>query len=56
LEGLGQRRGLNSASAKKSPRWTRRVNPGKIYREIDWPLLVMFGGLFVVIPASRRPW
>jgi Na+/H+ antiporter NhaD/arsenite permease-like protein len=25
--------------------FTRRVNPGKIYREVDWPLLVMFAGL-----------
>jgi Na+/H+ antiporter NhaD/arsenite permease-like protein len=27
---------------------TRRVNPAKIYREINWPLLVLFTGLFVV--------
>ena len=54
MEGLGQRRGLNSASAKKSPRWTRRVNPGKIYREIDWLLLVMFGDLFVVIAGFEK--
>jgi Na+/H+ antiporter NhaD/arsenite permease-like protein len=33
---------------------TRRVNPGKIYREIDWPLLVMFGGLFVVIAGFEK--
>ena len=28
---------------------TRRVNPEKVYREIDWQLLVLFSGLFVVI-------
>jgi Na+/H+ antiporter NhaD/arsenite permease-like protein len=28
---------------------TRRVNPDKVYREIDWGLLVLFTGLFVVI-------
>lgn len=33
---------------------TRRINPGKIYREIDWPLLVMFGGLFVVIAGFEK--
>jgi len=28
---------------------TRRVNPDKVYREIDWKLLVLFSGLFVVM-------
>ena len=28
-----------------------RVNPSKVYREIDWSLLVMFAGLFVVVHA-----
>jgi Na+/H+ antiporter NhaD/arsenite permease-like protein len=28
---------------------TRRVKPEKVYREIDWQLLVLFSGLFVVI-------
>ncbi|MGH7358090.1 MAG: SLC13 family permease [Candidatus Rokuibacteriota bacterium] len=28
---------------------TRRVNPKKVYREIDWELLVLFTGLFVVV-------
>jgi Na+/H+ antiporter NhaD/arsenite permease-like protein len=28
---------------------TRRVRPEKVYREIDWPLLVLFVGLFVVV-------
>ena len=28
-----------------------RVRPEKIYRSVDWPLLVMFAGLFVVVQA-----
>ena len=28
---------------------TRRVKADKIYREIDWPLLLMFVGLFIVV-------
>ncbi len=28
-----------------------RVRPDKIYRSVDWPLLVMFAGLFVVVHA-----
>src|SRR6476659_1634402 len=28
---------------------TRRVNPDKVYRELDWGLLVLFTGIFVVI-------
>lgn len=28
---------------------TRRVKPEKVYREIDWQLLVLFSGLFIVI-------
>jgi Na+/H+ antiporter NhaD/arsenite permease-like protein len=34
--------------------FTRRVNPGKIYREIDWPLLVMFAGLFIVVAGFEK--
>lgn len=33
---------------------TRRVRPEKVYREIDWPLLVMFAGLFVVVAAVEH--
>ncbi|HVZ52750.1 MAG TPA: SLC13 family permease, partial [Pseudolabrys sp.] len=33
---------------------TRRVSPDKIYREIDWPLLVMFVGLFVVVAGFEK--
>ena len=35
-----------------------RVRPEKVYRSVDWPLLVMFAGLFVVVHAfevTRRP-
>jgi len=30
-----------------------RVNPHKIYRQLDWGLLVMFAGLFVVVRAFQ---
>src|SRR3954451_19300486 len=33
---------------------TRRVRPEKIYIDIDWPLLVMFVGLFVVIGGLEK--
>jgi len=33
---------------------TRRVKPEKVYREIDWGLLVMFIGLFIVIAALEK--
>ncbi len=33
---------------------TRRIKPEKIYREIDWPLLVMFVGLFIVVAGLER--
>lgn len=29
--------------------FTRRVKAAKVYREIDWPLLLMFVGLFIVV-------
>jgi Na+/H+ antiporter NhaD/arsenite permease-like protein len=33
---------------------TRRVQPGKVYERIDWPLLVMFAGLFIVIAGVEK--
>ena len=33
---------------------TRRVKPEKIYRQIDWSLLVMFIGLFIVIAGVEK--
>src|SRR6516164_1473182 len=34
--------------------FTRRVRPQKIYIEIDWPLLVTFVGLFVVVAGLEK--
>ena len=34
--------------------FTRRVKAEKVYREIDWPLLVMFVGLFVVVAGVEN--
>lgn len=33
---------------------TRRVKPEKVYHEIDWPLLALFAGLFIVVAAVER--
>ncbi len=33
---------------------TRRVNPEKIYREIDWPILALFVGLFIVVAGIEK--
>ena len=33
---------------------TRRVDPEKVYRSIDWGLLVMFAGLFIVIAGIEK--
>jgi Na+/H+ antiporter NhaD/arsenite permease-like protein len=33
---------------------TRRVRPERVYHRIDWPLLVMFAGLFIVIAGVGR--
>jgi Na+/H+ antiporter NhaD/arsenite permease-like protein len=33
---------------------TRRVEPEAVYREIDWSLLVMFIGLFIVIAGVEK--
>lgn len=36
---------------------TGQVRPEKVYRLIDWPLLAMFAGLFVVIAGlGKAPW
>jgi Na+/H+ antiporter NhaD/arsenite permease-like protein len=34
--------------------FTRRVNPKKVYVDIDWPLLVMFAGLFIVVAGLDK--
>lgn len=33
---------------------TRRVKPEKVYFDIDWPLLVMFTGLFIVVAGLEK--
>lgn len=33
---------------------TRRIGSRKIYNEIDWPLLLMFAGLFIVVGAFDK--
>ena len=33
---------------------TRRIKPERVYREIDWGLLVMFIGLFIVIAGIEK--
>ena len=33
---------------------TRRVKPEKVYREIDWSLLVLFIGLFIVVAGIEK--
>ncbi len=33
---------------------TRRVKPDRVYREIDWSLLVLFIGLFIVIAGIEK--
>jgi Na+/H+ antiporter NhaD/arsenite permease-like protein len=33
---------------------TRRVKPEKVYHDIDWPLLAMFAGLFIVVAGVEK--
>jgi len=33
---------------------TRRINPDKVYNSIDWRLLLLFAGLFIVIAGVER--
>ena len=33
---------------------TRRIRPERVMREIDWPLLLLFAGLFIVIAGAER--
>jgi len=33
---------------------TRRVKPQRVYRQVDWDLLVLFVGLFVVVEGARH--
>jgi Na+/H+ antiporter NhaD/arsenite permease-like protein len=33
---------------------TRRIKPERVYREIDWPLLLLFAGLFIVVAGMEK--
>jgi Na+/H+ antiporter NhaD/arsenite permease-like protein len=33
---------------------TRRVKPEKVYREVDWSLLALFAGLFIVVAGMEK--
>jgi Na+/H+ antiporter NhaD/arsenite permease-like protein len=33
---------------------TRRVRSGRIYAEIDWSLLLMFAGLFIIVAGAEQ--
>ncbi|MGH6977661.1 MAG: SLC13 family permease, partial [Stellaceae bacterium] len=33
---------------------TRRIRPERVIREIDWPLLLLFAGLFIVIGGAEK--
>ena len=33
---------------------TRRMKSGRVYAEIDWPLLLMFAGLFIIVAGAER--
>jgi Na+/H+ antiporter NhaD/arsenite permease-like protein len=35
---------------------TRRVKPEKVYHEIDWSLLAMFAGLFIIVAGLEKAW
>jgi Na+/H+ antiporter NhaD/arsenite permease-like protein len=35
---------------------TRRVKPEKVYHEIDWALLAMFAGLFIIVAGLEKVW
>ena len=35
---------------------TRRVKSARVYAEIDWSLLLMFSGLFIIVAGAERQW
>ena len=45
---------LVSAAGAAALLVTRRVAPKKVYAAIDWDLLMLFVGLFVVVGAGER--
>lgn len=51
---LGHEPAMVSAVAAAALLITRAVKPEKVYRQIDWDLLVLFVGLFVVVAGVER--
>jgi Na+/H+ antiporter NhaD/arsenite permease-like protein len=51
---LGYRPDLVALSAGAISLFTRRVKPARVYRLIDWTMLLMFAGLFVVVAGLER--
>jgi Na+/H+ antiporter NhaD/arsenite permease-like protein len=51
---LGQRPAIVAIVGGSFLLLTRRVKPEKIYIEIDWPLLMMFVGLFIVVAGFEK--
>ncbi len=35
---------------------TRRMKSARVYAEIDWSLLLMFSGLFIIVAGAERQW
>jgi Na+/H+ antiporter NhaD/arsenite permease-like protein len=35
---------------------TRRVKSARVYAEVDWSLLLMFAGLFIIVAGAERQW
>ncbi len=50
----GWRTDLVAMGAAAVSLFTRRVKPARVYRLIDWTMLLMFAGLFVVVGGAER--
>ena len=51
---IGYRPDLVALSAGAISLFTRSVKPARVYRLIDWTMLLMFAGLFVVVAGLER--
>lgn len=51
---LGYRMAMVAMAGAGALLITRRIHPEKIYRAVDWDLLVLFVGLFVLVGAAER--
>ncbi|MBI5708875.1 MAG: anion transporter [Candidatus Eisenbacteria bacterium] len=51
---IGVPPGLAALGAASALLVTRRVKPAKVYAQVDWALLTMFAGLFVVVEGVER--